>query len=636
MKKNSRQFAWLATFLALAVIGALPTPLLGQNNTVDWVVGDAFVGISNGSYQIWHSANPTANSPTYNLVQTINDGTANGGITNGGATAGCGFDLGYRFFGTNSTNTLVDRYANDNGVNNQSIVQQIPHGPNSPATLSQSVAHDAGKNLYIGYAGGASAGFGTIEQWAKDTNPASSTFGLYVFVQGFSVPVDNTFGPGWIDLAKDGVTIFYTSHGRTIRTFNTATQTAAVYADLGSTSGTLFAIRILPPGDGSAGVLVADQSNVKLVTAAGVGQKFNFGGNNNLQALSLDPLIPTAFWVGDASTNNFIRFDPASNKKVSLNTGTGNLGGICVDGGFNAAELNGQTLSTRTFALAPPTPNNLNSNTLSFTTLTGSTFTATFANLQNKLTATLRNSIVDASVAQSEPVVFSFNPGNPNFGTSTVPGNMVCDQKVTAAAGFPGKCEILEFEANPNTGYSLTNLQLTPPPNVTETALDNFRLLQSFDQDSTTDTDIGATTRTKCVISKNVQTTNPAFEICGNTFSSPANGQTFSKNQISTIAFKFKVSPFGTCPNGQSPTFLQPLLMIVQLQPTVGGVTPAPVPMDVIVAGNSGGPPIFVLSGNTWQLQVKTANLRVGFTYVATMIDLSGTVGSLNVTFTLN
>ena len=616
---RERKPSGLAIYVALAALCIMPVQLFAQNNPVDWVVGDAFVGIGSGSYQIWHSANPTANNPTYSLVQTISDGS-------GGATAGCGFDLAYRFFGSNFTSSLADRYAIDNGDNGQSIVQQMLAG-NSSGTNTQSVVADGGKNLFIGYAGGASGGSGNIERWTK--NPVS---GLYAFNQAFSVPVDNTVGPGWIDLASDGVTIFYTSQGRTIRTFNTVTGTSAVYADLTGITGMLFAIRIMPPGDGSQGVLVADQSNVKLVTSAGVQQKFNFGGNNNLQALSLDPLIPTAFWVGDASTNNFFRFDTSTNKKVSLKTGAGTLGGICLDGGFTAAELaqlTPITSNTQTFALTP------NSNTLSFTSLTGSQFTATLAGLQNNVTVTIRNSVVDASVAQSDPTVFSFNPGNPTIGTTTVPGNMPCDQAATTHKGFLGDCEEFEFEANPNSGFSATNTQIAPPSGVTETADNNLRLLRNLDEDITNDVDLSGT-KTKCVFTINDQTSNPAFQICNDSFSSPANDQSFTKNQSSTITFKFKVSPAGQCPNGQSPSNLQPLLMIVQLQPTVNGVTPAPVPQQVIVAGNSGGPPIFVLSGNTWQLQVKTSDLAAGFTYVASMIDLTGTIGSLNVTFSLN
>jgi hypothetical protein len=56
----------------------------------------------------------------------------------------------------------------------------------------------------------------------------------------------------------------------------------------------------------------------------------------------------------------------------------------------------------------------------------------------------------------------------------------------------------------------------------------------------------------------------------------------------------------------------------------------------VNVAGNSGGPPTFTLTGNTWQLQVKTNDMRAGFTYVGTMVDLGpGGAGLTNETSTV-
>src|SRR6266567_2002751 len=201
LKTNARKFARPA-LLVLAASFLMSTPLLAQTGLKDWSVGDVFVGTGNGSYEVWHSANPAAKNSTYSILQTLNDGTSNGGSTNGGATAGCAFDLAYRFFGTNLSNTLVDRYAIDNGDNNNhSIVQQL--ASHSGGSQSQSAAFDGGKNLFIGYAAGVTGGYGTIEQWAKDTNPSSSTYGNYVFVTSFPVPVDNA-GPGWIDLAADG------------------------------------------------------------------------------------------------------------------------------------------------------------------------------------------------------------------------------------------------------------------------------------------------------------------------------------------------------------------------------------------------------------------------------------------------
>ncbi|MCU1296134.1 MAG: Bacterial Ig-like domain {group 1 [Acidobacteriaceae bacterium] len=646
MNTGARKFARLVMLLLPAVF-LMSTQLLAQSTPVDWAVGDVFVGTGNGSYEVWHSANPTASSPMYRILQSINDGTANGGTTNGGATAGCGFDSAYRFFGTNSANALVDRYAIDSGDNNHSIAQQL--ASNSGGTLPESVVFDGGKNLFIGYAGGATGGFGTIEQWTKDTSPLNVTFGKYVFApNAFSVPVDNT-GPGWIDLAADGHTIFYTSQGRKIYRFDSSLGVTAnnpsVWADLSTLNGsnnfgTLYAVKILGPNyDGSNGVLVADQSNVKLIMASNGAitsvQTFKFKSNSNLQALALDAFNPlTTFWVGDASANNLFQFNMSTGKtSVVLNTGVGTtLGGVCVDGGLSGAELAARPMTTQTFSVTPT------SNTISFTSpFTGAVFTATLPGLQNNVTETLRDSVVDSSFALSDSTVFSFNPGNPSFGLSTVPGNMVCDQTLTSAAGLPNACEVFELEANPNSGFLGTSVAINGPGNLPGT-LPNPRLLRNLDEDITDDIDYSGTKSPgKCVYTINQQTSNPGFEICGGGFSSPAAGTTFSKNQASSIPFKFNVAPTGQCPSGKSPTNLQPLLMIVQIQPSPGtGPTPAPVDIPVTVAGNSGGPPTFVLTGNSWQLQVKTSNMQAGFTYVATMVDLAGTIPAISVTFSLN
>src|SRR5438876_2423876 len=484
----------------------------------DWVVGDVFVGVGSGSYQVWHSANPTANNPTYTLQTStsipptlpLSDGL-------GGTTGGCGFDLGYRFFGTNLSNTKVDRYSIDNA---HPIVEQIPSG--SGATHSQSVAFDGGKNLYIGYADGVSGGLGKIEQWAKDTTSPpgpTSTLGKYMYVQSFSVPVDNTAGPGWIDLASDGHTIFYTSQGATIRKFDTSTLTASTYATLSGGTVTLYAIRILPPGDGTAGVLVAGQSEVKLVTSSGGVTKIKFGSNSNLQALTLDPSNPaTTFWVGDASTNAFFRFNMATNQKVSLSTGSGTLGGICVEGGFSAAELNALAGKTNTAQKTlTPAQGSQASNTFQYESpFTHATFTVTLPDLTNNVGVTVHNSLVDPSVALSDPTVFSFNFGNPNFGTSTFPGNMPCDQTLTALAGFPNACEVFEFDANPNSGFSTPNVIIDTAANE---SAPNLRVLRNLDEDTTSGVINYPTIGKQCVVTVNRQTSSDAFEICGGTSS---------------------------------------------------------------------------------------------------------------------
>ena len=619
------------------------------NHSIDWVGGDVFVGkvtnTSPASYQVWHSANPNASRPSYTNEQLVKDGL-------NGTTAGCGFDLAYRFFGTNLAQSLVDRYAIANA---HPVVQQLSHGSSS----SQSVVLDAGPNMFIGYAGS-----NTIEQWTKDM-----TSGLYTFNQSFTgLPVDSS-GPGWLDLASDGHTIFYTSQGRKIYQFDTSATIVPgtnplLWADLSTLNGsnnrgTLFAIRILPNGGPNAtnGVLVADQNNVKLVKASGgvitSVQVFKFNPLANLQALTLDAFSPaTTFWVGDASatSNNLLRYNMSTGKtEVTLSTGAG-VGGVCQDGGFNAAQLAYQPLNTGTphnstpnfqtavFNLSPPSQNNPNSNTLVFTSpFTGETLTATLPGLSTNVAVTIRDSLVDPSVALSDPTVFSFNPGNPTQG-SPVAGNMPCDQTFTGLPriGYTRTCEVLAFEANPNTGFSLPNIQLAgPQPDTTG----NLRLLSNLDEDGTDGIVDYPLTGRNCVLTVNQQQVlggfqNPTYQICS---FSPGD-TTLSKAQNSTITFTLKVAPSGQClnsGNNNTPTFLQPLLMINQFQQTFQGVKPAPVNIAVHIAGNSGGPPIMTLSGNTYQLQVKTDDMPPGFSYLVTVIDLSSTIPSVSSTITL-
>src|SRR5439155_21006874 len=128
--------------LVSLVLVCLLVTAWGQNPPPpDWVQGDVFVGVSNGSYQVWHSSNPAASTPTFTKLTTISDS-----LTPSGATNGCGFDLAYRFFGTNSGQNLVDRYSIDNA---HPLAQQFPTPstgltPGSGATSVQSVAFDGG------------------------------------------------------------------------------------------------------------------------------------------------------------------------------------------------------------------------------------------------------------------------------------------------------------------------------------------------------------------------------------------------------------------------------------------------------------------------------------------------------------
>jgi hypothetical protein len=247
--------------------------------------------------------------------------------------------------------------------------------------------------------------------------------------------------------------------------------------------------------------------------------------------------------------------------------------------------------------------------------------------------------------------VFSFNPGNPAIGTQTIGNNMPCDHTLTdlfsppnsVAHPYAGLCEVFEFEANPNSDFKFTNLQIIP--NATEHTL-NLRLIRNLDED-VTDGVVNypfSGTKSKCVFTVNKQalTFDSAAPgvLCGGSFEAPIKGTNFTKNSTSSITFKFQAlaDPNGSCGSGpfltdQGNNALRPLLMITQLDPA-GLAVPNSIP--VIVAGKSGGPPVFTFTGNTWQLQVKTTDIPAGFTYLATVIDLNKILSSFSTNFTLN
>jgi hypothetical protein len=613
--------------IALSLFLALSITTISAASPVDWVVGDVVVAAGNGSYQVWHSTNPTASKPTYTklaLDPALNDGL-------GGATAGCTFDSAYRLFTTNVDNSKVVRFSVDNGRG-----PVLPYVTTPGLMRNESVAFDAEGNFYVGYAGTNGSGSG-LAKYHHDGTLATD----HPFLPP-TVSVENG-GVNWIDLAKDGNTVFYTSAGRKIFTFNSVSLASSVYADLSTlhgagSSGELFAIRILPVGDGSNGVLVADQSNVKLVKASGgvitSVQVFKFKNESNLQALSLDPTNPARFWVGDATTHDLIKFDMSTGTAlVTLNTGTGtSLGGVCVDGGFSAAQnfappANG----VHTMTLKP------GDNTISFTTLGGAKFVATLANLATQVQATVHDSLVDPSVGASDPQVTSFNPGAPPSTVFT--GSVPCDQSFT-----PNACEVFEFETNPPLDPSvISNVEICSStgcttPDDSSSLYPNPRLLRNLDEDITdgVNTYPLSGTRSNCVYTVNKQDFTAGAHSCG--FQSPAQGQAFTKTKGASIPFKFvAVGAGGTCGGSGSlgAGTITPLLMITQLVPPgFDGSVTAPISETVIVKGNSGGFPIFTFSGNTWQLQVDTTNLPVG-NYLATVIDLQNVIPAFGINFTL-
>src|SRR6185369_17109840 len=125
----------VAAFVAQGVLHA-QIPL-------DRQVGEVFVAVGNGQYQVWHPTPPTAT-----LVETITQNFNNVNFV--GATAGCAFDPTYHPFTTNQPNDFALRSSIEDPQNGIAQINVTTHGGAQPT----SVAFDGAGNSYIGNAGG--------------------------------------------------------------------------------------------------------------------------------------------------------------------------------------------------------------------------------------------------------------------------------------------------------------------------------------------------------------------------------------------------------------------------------------------------------------------------------------------------
>ena len=288
-------------FLAIGLLAAA-----GPALAVEWEVGDVAVGVSGGRYQIYDRLG--------NFKQTI--------TTQSGFTTGCAFDSDGDLYTTyfSSGNVVVF-----DGDEPHGILQTIISGANG-ATTPESVVFAKDGSFYVGHVGGS--------QDILKYNAAG------VFQQTFNAAV-GPVGTDWIDLAANQTTMFHTSEGRQIRRYDLSTSSQLTDWAVLPGSGRAFAFRILPPGDGTGGVLVADEVDIKRLNSAGaVVQTYDVAGENSWFALNLDA-SGTSFWSGNYATGNFYRINITTGaiEVGPINTGTGGntLFGICVYGEITAA-----------------------------------------------------------------------------------------------------------------------------------------------------------------------------------------------------------------------------------------------------------------------------------------------------------
>ncbi len=309
----------LAIAVALAGSGVAISLLHAQGgNPPAWVVGDVFVAVGSGKYEVRSSAGT--------LKQTI---TSN--VNPKKDVAGCWFDSQFNLYTADFNNTKVVKYnfATPHAASTFANTElQAPDGHSSSIVMA------VNGDVYVGNAGNAN-GTGTrnILRYRSDG----------AFLGSFTPAVEDR-GIDWMDLATDQRTMFYTSRGRLIKRFNVGTITQlGNFADLSTTTptGEAYAIRLLPPFDGTGGLLVADNVNIKRLNGAGAvvaTYDYDPAGSNNdedtFQSLNLDP-DGLHFWAGGNSTGRLYRFalnSPTPDLGPIQTDGKGALMGICVLG----------------------------------------------------------------------------------------------------------------------------------------------------------------------------------------------------------------------------------------------------------------------------------------------------------------
>jgi uncharacterized repeat protein (TIGR01451 family) len=388
--------AWRSRLLAAIAItpvllaAVAPAPARAFST---WVTGDVFVAIGNGSYNVFDSAG--------NLKETISDGL-------GGVTTGCTFNSTQsKLYTTNWELDKVEVY----DATSHLLVQTL----NTSSSLNESVVFAADGTFYVSHAGG-----NGIDHY--------SAAGVRLTTLALGVRSD------WMDLSSDQRTMFFTDEGATIHRWDVSTDTRL--ADFATTpSGSAFGIRLLPPGDGSGGLLVTAAGNVLRYDGAGhVVQTYN------------NPVSPESIWFGlslgvdattfwAASTNRLYHFDLATGHVLLGPITAGPIvDGICVKGGATAAAS--ADLSITKTASADPA---LVGGALGYTLTVSNAGPATATNV---------------SVTDPLPANVSFISATPSQGSCTQAAGTVSCGLGTLASGSQATITI---QVSPTAKGSLTN-----------------------------------------------------------------------------------------------------------------------------------------------------------------------------------
>ena len=561
----------------------------------DRQLGDIFVAIGNGSYQVYHNNV---------LAETITD------TAGGGNIAGCGFASTYHAFTTNGTFNDVFRRKIDDDP--QNVLQTFPV-TSAVGAGPTSVAFNSSGNFYVGNA----TGNGLIGKYSQSGTLLQTLPVGAIKLKG---------GSPWIDLSPDALTLYFTNGTKNISKFSVSSSSVTGFASI--PGATLFAIRVLPIllPDGTTAplggyLLVAAGSTIQLFNSSGTSIKtYTVSGETNFQVLTLDPDGAT-FLAGNPTTHNFYRFNlAAATHGSAIPTGAAGPSGLCAYGAFSAAQPQPITVST-TLTQTNPTidvfiepPASAPTVIVSMTGPPSACPQEPATPLCNEFTSTLFGLTpptggVTATLQylQIDPAAGGSDTGLPCLKSSLDGAHC---EVFSLSLGLPG--DLSSFF--PQHDLAIFSVQ-PPPPGPIPPGYINPVALENELTDIT-DFVFHGTTRLggSCVLppcNSTFTVHEQAIQVTGATscgYTSPLPNSSF--NQGRGIPFKFSAaSSASACPTGPFLTNLTPELVIVQLD-NLPNNRAAPHLVAGAVKGQSGIPLLYRLSGTQWVLNFDSSGLQ--------------------------
>jgi hypothetical protein len=272
-------------FVAVVAIAIVFAATAGAASAYEWQNGDVFVGLSTGQYNVYDNGG---------LLQDQINQTTTGASR---FAVDCAFDRsGVLHTTAYSVNQLV-RFRGP-----------APHPILAPditvGTLPESISFARDGTYYVGH------------KSSQAGPPAGSLFHLNgdgSFKGSFSPTVPATL----LDLSADQKTMFYTTRSGTdnkVHRYDVSGGGTQLpdFADLGIADGEIADIKLLPPGDGSGGAIVAQASKIKRLDGRGnTVRTYDVDGQDSWFGVALDP-DGQSFWAQTNSPGNVYRFNIAS------------------------------------------------------------------------------------------------------------------------------------------------------------------------------------------------------------------------------------------------------------------------------------------------------------------------------------